>query len=114
MAKGRRLNKTEGTILGLIWLKNKLHIKTSRLEKLFNKDMYKIRKALNRLHEKRWIYKKNCGRNGLELSLREKEIPEYVVKIAVNNLLLALAVVYCSPAFLFRKRVAEMARYFPA
>lgn len=86
MKKGKRLNKTEKTVFGLIWMKGKLQNITLRLGKLLNINMYDLRKALNRLHEKRWISKKSCGKNGLELSLRKKEIPKYVVKAAEDNL----------------------------
>lgn len=73
MAKGWRLNEMEVTVFGFIWLKDKLKIKTLELSKLIEVDDYDIKKVLNKLHRKKWIHKKSCGRNGLELSLRKKK-----------------------------------------
>ncbi|NLJ56236.1 MAG: hypothetical protein GX334_04200 [Firmicutes bacterium] len=88
MRKRSRINETEGIVFGLIWFKKKLQIKTSKLSKLLKIDYYDVRKALNNLHKNRWIYKRNCGRNGLELSLRKVDIPKYVEKIIEKKLLL--------------------------
>ncbi|MGI5823034.1 MAG: hypothetical protein ACOX6Z_03725 [Dethiobacteria bacterium] len=86
MKKGKRLNKEEKTVFGLIWMKGKLQIISLKLGRLLNINMYDLRKALDKLHKKKWINKKSCGRNGLELSLRKKEIPRYVIKAAEENL----------------------------
>ncbi len=86
MNKRERLNsKLEKQIVGYIWTSNEVWVKTEKLSELFKAGIFETRRALNKLQEKRWINIKSCGRNGLKLTQRRKNIPRYLEQSIVDN-----------------------------